>query len=81
MSRVWACCFFSLLEKNDKILKFNFNYKCKSIFENVFLVFKIRLKKMTGNNSAWEGAFYQSEWVKINSIWVILVISLYVCCC
>ena len=32
-----------------------------------------RLKKKTENNSAWEGAFYQSDWVKINSSWVILV--------
>ena len=35
-----------------------------------------RLKKKTENNSTWEGAFYQSEWVKINSDWVILVFSL-----
>ena len=29
------------------------------------------LKKMIESNSTWEGAFYQSEWVKINSSWVI----------
>ena len=28
----------------------------------------------------WEDAFYQSEWVKANSSWVIFVFSLYVCC-
>ena len=26
-----------------------------------------RLKSKTENNSTWEGVFYQSEWVKINS--------------
>ena len=40
-----------------------------------------RLKIKIENNSTWEGAFYQSEWVKMNSSWVILVFSLYVCCC
>ena len=33
------------------------------------------------NNSTWEGAFYQGEWAKDNSSWVILVFSRYVCCC
>ena len=27
------------------------------------------LKNKTENNSTWEGAFYESEWVKINSTW------------
>ena len=40
-----------------------------------------RLKNKIENNSTWEGAFYQSEWVKINWSWVILVFSRYVCCC
>ena len=31
------------------------------------------LKKKIGIISIWEGMFYQSEWVKINSISVILV--------
>ena len=38
------------------------------------------LKKKLENNSTWEDAFYQSEWVKINTNWVILVFSLYVYC-
>ena len=33
------------------------------------------------NNLTWEGAFYQSEWVKINSSWVVLIFSLYVSFC
>ena len=32
---------------------------------------------MIENTSTWEGAFYQCEWVKINSSWVILVFPLY----
>ena len=28
------------------------------------------LKTKIENNSTWEDAFYQSEWAKINSIWV-----------
>ena len=36
-----------------------------------------RLKNTIENNSTWEGAFYQSAWVKINSSWVILVFSIY----
>ena len=36
-----------------------------------------RLKNKIENNSTWEGAFYQSEWVKVYSSWVILVFSLY----
>ena len=35
------------------------------------------LKNKIKNNSFWEGSFYQSEWVEINSSWVILVFSLY----
>ena len=34
------------------------------------------LKKRIQNNPTWEDAFYQSEWVKINSSWVIFIISL-----
>ena len=40
-----------------------------------------RLKKMIESNSTWEGAFYQSEWVKMNLSWIIPIFSLYVCCC
>ena len=32
-----------------------------------------RLKNKIENNSTSEVAFYQSEWVKINSSWVIIV--------
>ena len=39
------------------------------------------LKNKTEDNSISEGAFCQRKWVKINSISVILVFSLYVCCC
>ena len=39
-----------------------------------------RLKNKIENNSTWEAAFYQSEWVKVNSSWVVLFFSLYVCC-
>ena len=35
------------------------------------------LKNKVENNSTWEGAFCQSECVKINSGWDILVFSLY----
>ena len=38
-----------------------------------------RLKKKIENNSTWEGVFYQSEWVKINSTSVIFIFSLCVC--
>ena len=37
--------------------------------------------KIENNWDNWEGAFYQSEWVKINSSLVILEFSLYVYCC
>ena len=39
------------------------------------------LKLKIENNSAWEGAFYHNEWVKINSSWVTFIFSRYVCCC
>ena len=44
-------------------------------FDEIFICmmkFKLvtRLKNKIENNSTWEGAFYQSEWVKINSKWV-----------
>ena len=29
------------------------------------------LKNKIENNSTWKGAFYQNEWVKIDSNWVI----------
>ena len=32
-----------------------------------------RLINKIENNSTWEGAFYQNEWVKINSSWVSFV--------
>ena len=39
----------------------------------------IRLKNKIENNSTWEGAFYQSEWVKINWSWVALVFFHFMC--
>ena len=47
----------------------------------IIILLITRLKNKIENNSTWEGAFYQSEWAKINSSWVTLVFSLYVCCC
>ena len=40
-----------------------------------------RLKNKIENTSAWEGALYQSEWVKMNSSWVILIFSFWMCTC
>ena len=34
---------------------------------------------MIENNSTWQGAFYQREWDKINSSWVILVFFYFMC--
>ena len=48
---------------------------------NVISFYITRLKNDIGNNSTSEGAIYESEWVKINLNWVILVFSFYVCCC
>ena len=47
----------------------SFLYKELTIRNNI----DKRLKKKIENNSTWEDALYQSEWVKINSIWVILI--------
>ena len=33
----------------------------------------IHLKNKIENNSTWESAFYQNEWVEINSSWVIFI--------
>ena len=33
------------------------------------------LKIKIENNSTWEGAFFLGEWVKINSSWIIVIIS------
>ena len=43
--------------------------------------FFARLISKIENNSTWGSAFYVSEWVKVISSWVILLFSLYVCCC
>ena len=58
-------------------------YSIKGILEEkIALHAYTRLKNNAENNSTWDGAFYQSEWVKINSLsWDILVFSRYVCCC
>ena len=37
------------------------------------------LQNKTEKNSSWERAFYESEWVKINSSWIILVFSIHAC--
>ena len=42
-------------------------------FDSCFLFSLTRSQKMIESNSTWEGAFYQGEWAKINSSWVILV--------
>ena len=49
---------------------------CVSVFEGKYLLKKQDWKK---KNWTWEGAFHQSEWVKIKSSRVLLVFSLYVC--
>ena len=41
------------------------------LFSASILSFITRFKNKIGNNSTEEGAFYQNEWVKINSSWVI----------
>ena len=43
---------------------------CFVIIADYFPTFT--LKNKIENNSTWDGAFYESEWVEINSNWVIL---------
>ena len=52
-----------------------------SYIQNLFFQMSTRLKKNIENNLTWEGAFYQSAWIKTNWSWVTLVFSLHVCCC
>ena len=52
-----------------------------NIFYYFIVIISTSLKNKIENDSAWEDAFYQKEWVKTNSSWVILIFSLYVCCC
>ena len=52
-------------------------YICNNIFTEkctltYYLWFCTRLKNKVKNKPTWEVAFYQSDWVKINSSWVIL---------
>ena len=57
----------------DCLLRYVFKTKdriCNNI-NNLFTCLKNKIE----NNWTWEGAFYQSEWVKNNSNWVILVFS------
>ena len=61
-------CMLISFKRNNKKSSFPFQYCTR-------LINKIE------NNSTWEGAFYQSEWVNVYSSWVILVFSLYVYCC
>ena len=37
------------------------------------------LKNNIENNSIWDGAFYQNEWVEINSSWVIFTLLFSAC--
>ena len=49
------------------------NFFDKGIFnQNVHKICYIQKTKIE-NDSTWEGAFYASEWAKINSSWVSLV--------
>ena len=43
--------------------------------------YPLKKKKKIENNSSSEDEFYQIEWVKNNRSCVILVFSLYSCCC
>ena len=57
-------------------------YKTKTFeYFFTFLYVHTHLKNKIENNSTWEGEFYQSEWVKIYSSWVILVFWLHEFCC
>ena len=51
------------------------------VYKNKIDVYGTLLKNKIENNLNWEGAFYQTEWVKIISSSVILVFSLYMHCC
>ena len=53
------------------------NITHKTLLKNLGDITRLKIK--VENNSTWEGAYYQSEWVKINS--VILVVPLYVSSC
>ena len=72
------------------ILRYNHQVWLMNTFQNTsmrqFLLqlsikFHARLKNKIGNNSTWEVAFYQSEWVKTNSSSVIFIFSLHVYYC
>ena len=39
----------------------------KAVSKLKLLFISTRLKNKVENNSTWEGAFYESKWVKINS--------------
>ena len=57
----YGCLTWVLLRRATQFYfkdKSSFKMKCAS------------LKNKIENNSTWEGAFYQSEWAKINSSWV-----------
>ena len=64
----------------------NFNEQNHSTKDLYTLNWGVQKSKFVSKNkiedaSIWEDAFYQSEWVKINASWVVLVFSLYVYCC
>ena len=58
---------YFVLTKEVTNNKFCYNKKFCDLFLSPCLKNKIE------NYSTWEGAFYQSEWDKINSNWVLLV--------
>ena len=59
------------------ITKYIIKYSCENMIYFVFCVIlnSSRLKDKFENNSTWEGAFNQSEWVNINSGRVIFIFS------
>ena len=61
---------FLSLPGNGFIME-NMNYS-HCIYDSFPIVIFCTLKNKTENNSFWEGAFYQSKWVKIDSSWVFL---------
>ena len=73
-------CFYPTIFLSDTIV---YNYSKEAVMsasDYVETSYRVCLRNKFENNSTWEGAFYQSEWDKINSSWVIFIFSLYVCC-
>ena len=74
---------FSLSKTLDGLILLNIHSRefCFSSGSVSKFYFQCMLKKRFENNSTWEVAFYQNEWVIINSNWFFLDFSLYMCCC